>query len=269
MHIIMLNAVPGHAGEPAKVHELRLDSRAQDDSATNLIDLVAVDARGMDAAALNASILWVARLRNSQSVRKAIMICRKPPIEFVVRAIRAGINDVFERPLTGRQVYQLLARHTRDQAARRAARAIMQCGNLFATTEAQQHSIDTGERERRVEELQKQVAAESARLEKMRETMQIRETELLTRARRLDEEFARLQGDVDLKKAKSGAPAPAEDGAIPPGNTPEHERLRRAEIQLKARATDLDRRETALATRDRMLREFEAMLLSQSPATPR
>jgi hypothetical protein len=267
MHIILLNWVRGHGGAPARVHELRLDARAQGDNANNQIDLVALDARGMPPDALSAAIVWVARLRNTQPVRKAIMICRQPPVDFVVRAIRAGINDIFERPLTGWQIYQLLARHQNDKAAHRAARSILQCGHIFAATDVSDESADALERERRLEGKLKQVQAESARLEQLRETLHIRETELIARARRVDEEFARLQGDADVKKAKAGvgaAPAP-EDGAIPPGHTPEHERLRRAEVQLKARAAELDRRETALATRDRMLREFEAMLLSQSP----
>src|SRR5690606_1536576 len=109
-------------------------------------------------------------------------------------------------------------------------------------------------------------AAESARLEQVRETLHVRETELLTRARRLDEEFARLQGDVDLAKATSGTTPGSAQGVTPSGDTSEHARLRRTEEELKARAAELERRETALATRDRMLREFEAMLLSQAQA---
>jgi hypothetical protein len=225
----------------------------------------------MDPAALNAAIVWVARARNTQPVRKAIMVCAKPPIEFVVRAIRAGINDIFERPLSGRQIFGLLAREQSQDAVRQAARSIMQCGRLLAGTEgsaANATAPNLLERERRLEDLQKQQAAESARLEQMRETLHVRETEILTRARRLDDEFARMQTDSDLATAEAGTAAAVAAGMIPAGDSDEHNRLRAAEAQLKTRAAELDNRETALATRERMLREFEAMLLSQTqPAT--
>ncbi len=272
MHVILLNWVQGRGGEPSRIHELHLDARAQDASPPNLVDLVVVDAREMDPAALNACIVWVARLRNSQPVRKAMMICRKPPIEFVVRAIRAGINDISERPLTGRQILRLLISGQNDKAARAAARSLMKTGHLLALTDMSDPTSGTAtlyERERRVEDLQKQLASESSRLEQVRETLHVRETELLSRARRFDEEFARLQGDGDLAKVKIADARPDLDDSIPSGNSEEHERLRRAEAQLKARAAEIDRRETALVTRDRMLREFEAMLLSQAQAPAR
>jgi hypothetical protein len=263
MHIVLLNSTRGSGPLPARLHELHFDARAQEDNPTNLIDLIVVDGRDMDSSALNAAIVWVARTRNTQPVRKAIMISQKPPIEFVVRAIRAGINDIFERPLTGRQIFLLLAREQPRGAVRQAARSIMQCGRILAGTESmggEASGPNILERERRVEDLQKNLAAESARLEQLRETLHVREAEVMMRARRLDEEFARMQTDADVISTAGPAVAP---GEIPPGNSDEHERLRAAESQLKTRASDLDRREVALATRERMLREFEAMLLSQ------
>jgi hypothetical protein len=263
MHIVLLNSTRGSGPLPARLHELRFDARAQEDNPANTIDLIVVDAREMDPATLNAAIVWVARTRNTQPVRKAIMVCQKPPIEFVVRAIRAGINDIFERPLTGRQIFLLLARDQPKGAVRQAARSIMQCGRILAGTEGGGGPASTPnllERERRLEDMQKHHAAESARLEQLRETLHVRETEVLARARRLDEEFARMQTDTDVANA---AAATVVTGEIPPGSSEEHLRLRAAEEQLKSRANELDKREDALATRERMLREFEAMLLSQ------
>ena len=207
MRIVLLNASPARHGRDAVRHEIAIDVGVHGTAPSRGTDLVIIDASKMSAGEVHEALEWIGDTRKREPSARIAIAWPNPPIDFVVKALRAGVNDFIKEPLSLAQVHRILVRCGTPTAAPRAARALLACGTLLQQTTFTEEEADLANvlmRERKVHMREVALAAETTRLENMREVLQHRENELRLRAMRLDEEFMQLQNDADLRLVPSG-----------------------------------------------------------------
>jgi len=207
MRITLLTALPTRHGREGARHEIVIDVHPQGNPPVRALDLVIVDASKMTPDEAAAALEWIQDTRKREPSARIAVAWPNPPIDYVVKALRAGANDFVKEPLSVRRLHRILARCGTPSEAPRAARALIACGMLLEHNTFTEEEADLAavlQRERKVHLREAAVAAETKRLEDLREVLQHRENELRLRAMRLDEEFMQLQNDADLHIASSG-----------------------------------------------------------------
>ncbi len=217
MRILLLNATPSRHGKEPVCHEIHVDVHVHGEPPTKGVDLVAVDAARMTPDDVQDALAWVQEIRRREPSARIAFFWPNPPIETVVKALRAGVNDFIKEPLSSARLHRILARCGTPSDAPRAARALAACGALLEQTTFTEDEADLAnvlQRERKLHVREAALAAETKRLEDLREVLQHRENELRLRAMRLDEEFMQLQNDADLHLTAAVAPR-GYDGSLP------------------------------------------------------
>lgn len=238
MRITLLTATPARLGRDSIRHEVTVDVHIHGAPAAKALDLVIVDAARMTAAETTEALAWIQDTRRREPSARIAMAWPNPPIDFVVKALRAGVNDFIKEPLSIAQLHRLLARCGTPSDAPRAARALLSCGTLVEHMTFTEEEADLAHvlmRERKLHLREAALAAETKRLENLREVLQHRENELRLRAMRLDEEFMQLQNDADLRLASSTDRFGGFGGSIP------------------TRVESIDTRRTDIESRERLL----------------
>lgn len=208
MRLCILTSHPARHGREAARHEIVIDIHPQGAPAARASDLVIVDASRMSLTEANKALDWIQETRRREPAARIAVNWPNPPIDYVVKALRAGVNDFIKEPLSLARLHRILARCGTPSAAPRAARALIACGLLLEQNTFTEEEADLAavlQRERKVHLREAALAAETKRLENLREVLQHRENELRLRAMRLDEEFMQLQNDADLHLASSGS----------------------------------------------------------------
>jgi len=206
MRIALLTALPARHGRDTTRHEVVIDVHAHGAPAGKPLDLVIVDASKMSADQAREALDWIQETRRREPSARIAVAWPNPPIDYVVKALRAGVNDFVKEPLSVARLHRILSRCGTPSEAPRAARALIACGLLLEQNTFTEEEADLAavlQRERKVHLREAAVAAETKRLEDLREVLQHRENELRLRAMRLDEEFMQLQNDADLHLASS------------------------------------------------------------------
>lgn len=206
MRIALLTAQPARHGRDSARHDVVLDVHPHGTPPGRGLDLVIVDASKMTADEAREALDWIQETRRREPAARIAVAWPNPPIDYVVRALRAGVNDFIKEPLSVRRLHRVLVRCGTPSEAPRAARALIACGLLLEQNTFTEEEADLAavlQRERKVHLREAAVAAETKRLEDLREVLQHRENELRLRAMRLDEEFMQLQNDADLHLASS------------------------------------------------------------------
>lgn len=257
----------GGASRPGRPRVLRLhaDSQARP-PAEAPAHLLVLDSRRMNAACLKAAFVEIRKLREAPGFRHGVLVCDVPVLATVQGAIRAGLNDIIQEPLTARQLAALLRAGNPDRrvgAGQIAALAAIVRTVAAADGPAPSPSTVLARREyelvRRTERLdhaETRIALERASLEE-------RERQLRTASRRLEREFAALQQDADIAR-----PSPPATGATaspfgPPGATASPFSAHPFAPDLQSLAAQLAERARALDIRERMLHEMETLLAAQ------
>lgn len=202
MRIILINASPARHGRDAARHEIVLDIHTHGSTPGRGVDLAIIDASKMTAENVQQSLEWIQETRRKEPSARIAIAWPNPPIDFVVKALRAGVNDFVKEPLSNAQLERILLRCGTPSEAPRVVRALMACGALLQQSTFTEEEADLAhvlQRERKVHIREAALAAETKRLENLREVLQHRENELRLRAMRLDEEFMQLQNDADLR----------------------------------------------------------------------
>ncbi len=206
MRILLLIATSARNGREPVRHEIALDIHVHGVPATRGIDLVLVDASRMSAAEHEEALTWIQEAHRREPAARIAVAWPDPPIEFVIKALRAGVNDFIKEPLSIARLHRVLSRCGTPREAPRAARALLSCGALLEHMTFSEEEADLANvlmRERKLHLREAALAAETRRLENLREVLQHRENELRLRAMRLDEEFMQLQNDADLRIGSS------------------------------------------------------------------
>jgi DNA-binding NarL/FixJ family response regulator len=206
MRIALLTAQPPHNGRAPARHEIVIDVHPHGSPAGRGFDLVVVNAAKMSPDEAREALDWIQELRHREPSARIVVAWPNPPIDYVIKALRVGANDFIKEPLSVARLHRVLARCGTPSEAPRAARALIACGALLESNTFTEEEADLAavlQRERKVHLREAAVAAETKRLEDLREVLQHRENELRLRAMRLDEEFMQLQNDADLHLASS------------------------------------------------------------------
>lgn len=206
MRIALLNATPARHGRESIRHEIVVDIHVHGITPGKGLDLVIVDASRMTADEATSALEWIKDVRKREPSARITVAWPNPPIDFVVKAMRAGVSDFIKEPLSVARLHRILARCGTPSAAPRAARALLACGALLEHTTFTEEEAELANllaRERKLHLREAALAAETKRLENLREILAHRENELRLRAMRLDEEFMQLQNDADLHLAST------------------------------------------------------------------
>jgi len=237
------------------------------------IDLLLVDARAMSPETLAEALGRVPEWRREDTIRHAMLIWPKPELEGVVRAIRAGIQDVVPvAPPMARLVRRLcrgLAAGQRRCLARRLASLLRlgrpaaargECRNAEAEQAAHladerraQYDRQLAEREALLAQREQELRATATRVQAdlARASQACSFVEL---AAELRAELERRETELRLMAQQAGA-AQAETAVVEkPAVRAEAQRL------VETQRLSLDRRERALAVRERWLRDYERAL---------
>ena len=244
------------------------------------IDLLVLDARRMPETVFDQALAHAAELNSLHAFRRGLLIWSEPQIKGVVRALRAGFNDILDdgiRP--GTLLRHLAAAFPHDDQRRARLHPLVAAVRLFLQAE----SAPTPSPPRAVTaalRLQaEQQAVATARLADARERLNAREAALQQRERVLQESSLRLQHD--LRRAEQACTAIERAAALDAELTTRERALQQATHALTAghppargpftpaglvrrgENDELTRREQALAARERLLRDYEAMLNQQ------
>lgn len=241
MRIQILTATPARNGREPVRHEIALDVHVHGSPATKGTDLVLVDASRMSAAEHQEALAWIQEAHRRDPSARIAVAWPDPPIDFVIKALRAGVNDFIKEPLSIARLHRLLARCGTPREAPRAARALLRCGALLehmTFTEDEADLANVLMRERKLHLREAALAAETRRLENLREVLQHRENELRLRAMRLDEEFMQLQNDADLRVGSMS-------------------RFEGIAERVPTRVESMDTRRTDIESRERLLSDTE------------
>lgn len=207
MRIALLTAPPARHGRTAARHEIVIDVHPHGTPAGKALDLVVVDAAKMSPDEARDALDWIQQVRQREPAARIVVAWPNPPIDYVIKALRVGANDFIKEPMSAARLHRMLTRCGTPSEAPRAARALLGCGALLESNTFTEDEADLAavlQRERKVHLREAAVAAETKRLEDLREVLQHRENELRLRAMRLDEEFMQLQNDADLHLASAG-----------------------------------------------------------------
>ncbi len=274
----LLHAAAPQGGEPFACEEIALGLPGGIRSGA--IDLLVVDARGMAPAALRLALATVGEWRMAGAFRRGVLVAPKPCLESVVLAIRAGLHEVVPAGVGALHLVRLVGREVSDRVQRRALMRrvlhLLRLGRVApgagARSPEQEHEAHLADEQRALEE--RQLAEREA-------TLAQREQELRRTAARVQSDLDRanqacamieLAGEMraELEKRETELRLMARqyeaEGALPARTEEPTVVARRRELEnlIQTQQLSLDRRERALATRERWLRDYELALTGRS-----
>lgn len=271
LHFILVQH--GVASHPARPRTLRLHVDAQARPPAEVpAHLLVLDSRRMNPACLKAAFAEIRRLRETPGFRHGVLVCDVPALATVQSAIRAGLNDIIQEPLTARQLAGLLrATNPGRRACADQLSALAAIVRTVAASDGPAPAPSTilARREYELVQRAERLAHKETRLALERAALEERERQLRAGARRLDREFAALQQDADLARPSPPPPA-SETTASPFGATVSPFSAHPFAPDLQNLAAQLAERARALDIRERMLHEMETLLAAQfaPPAAP-
>ena len=270
IRIRLLHAAFPGAAEPFHCEEIALGTPGG--PRATQVDLLVVDARALPAAALRRALQQAAEWNAGGVFRRGLLVAPKPELESVVLAIRAGLHEVVPAGIGALHLLRLLCSQTTGPAQRRERlRSILQLMRLGRP--AWRQGVRTPEQDQAIHLADEQRRLFEQELAQREATLAQREQEIRAAAARVQADLERahqasamieLAGEMraELEKREnelrlmarqypaasvgaghSSAPTPDE-----PGNL------------LRTQQLSLDRRERALATRERWLRDYEQAL---------
>lgn len=235
------------------------------------VDLLLVDAREMASAVLAEALVRVAEWRAENVFRCAVLIWPKPALDGVVLAIRAGIADIVSTGLPLARIVRSVCTGVsvgqRRILARRLSRSLrlgQTAGREGGRSRELEHAAFLADEQRA--DFDRQLAEREAQLAQ-------REQELRATAARVQGDLARasqacafvelaaeLRAELERRETELQLMARQPLGA-PPAREAEKAAVR-AEMErlLETQQLSLDRRERALATRERWLSDYEQAL---------
>ncbi len=249
-----------------------------------LVDLLVVDARGMAPDALRRALRQAADWNATGTFRRGLLVAPKPELESVVLAIRAGLHEVVPAGVGALHLVRLLCGATANPAQRRERlRRLLQllrvgrpAARRGGRTPEQEQSVHLEDEQRT--RFEHELAGREAALLEREAMLARREQDLRATAARVQTDLDRAQqacamielaGEMraELEKrenelrlmARQAAAAQPDERAAAPDPTPVALR-RELESLVATQQLSLDRRERALATRERWLRDYEQAL---------
>lgn len=263
---------PGSAAHPEHPRVLHFNV-GEDSVSTSPADapvhLLVLDARRMNPACLKAAFAETLRHRSSPGFKHGVLVCDVPAIPVVRGAMRSGLRDIIQQPLTARQLVHLLRAATPGH--RTCSRQIAALGAIVRTLAAADgpasSSAILARHEYALNQRSEQLDHRETRLTLERAALEDREQKLRASTRRLERDFAALQSETALTRPKPAAivstPTATPFTASPFTTSP-------FATDLQAIAAQLAERAHALDIRERMLQEMETLLLAQvtAPAAP-
>lgn len=217
------------------------------------VHLLVLDARRMNPACLRAAFAEAQRLRATPGFLHGVLVCDVPLLPIVQSAIRTGLRDIIQEPLTARQLVHLLRSATPGQRA--CARQVAALSAIVRTVAAADQPAVTpsailARREYALVQRAERLDHREARLALERAALEEREEQLRASSRRLDRELVSSQADRDARRtARTSTATPFTASPFA--------------VDLQAIATQLEERARALDIRERMLQEMEVLLTAQ------
>ncbi|HLP08401.1 MAG TPA: hypothetical protein VK178_09555 [Opitutaceae bacterium] len=235
------------------------------------IDLLLVDAREMDAAVLAEALTRVAEWRAENAFRRAVLIWPKPALEGVVLAIRAGIVEIVSTGLPLARIVRRICAGVRAVQRRHLAcrlAQLLRLGQPAAHSAGHLHEL-----EHAAFLADEQRAAFDRQLAEREALLAQREQELRATAARVQADLARasqacafvelaaeLRAELERRETELQCMAQQTADAPQPGDDTKAAVRAEMERLLKTQQLSLDRRERALATRERWLSDYEQVL---------
>jgi hypothetical protein len=247
MHLVLLTSGKNGGLSTQHLHQGPPVSAPRADT----VDLLILDARHMSPHCFNTATQAVLDIRARLGLRHGILLCNQPTIPLVIACIRCGLRDIINHYVGAAHLRQLLRsaipslsrKEFRDAVAFLRTFSGFVSGADRGTVEVGRRTEELNRRAESLAELEKTLANEKDRLDRL-------DRDLRERTRRLDRQLARLQNDSDI------LPPPATSSSSSGGSTPP------MPVDLAALTKRLDQRAAELDLREKMLNEVQALLLS-------
>lgn len=270
IRVRILHAGAPVSGEPIAAEEFVLGAAGL--ARPGPVDLLVVDARDRDPAAVAAALHRVGEWHREGAFLHAVLIWPKPSLEGVVLAIRAGIADVTPAAPSPLRLVRRLCEHMTRSQRRIVVQRLVRLWRLgfpsarpagrspeeehaahLADEQRAQYDRMLAEREALVAQREQELRATAARVQAdlARASQACSFIEL---AAELRTELERRETELTLMAQQLSA------GPEPEAPAPRVELRSQTQQLLETQQVSLDRRERALATRERWLRDYELAL---------
>ncbi len=255
MHILLLHKAANDSEAGLAVQQIHFGDATG--VPVEAIDLLFLDTRGLTEERILAGYEQVGQLRRRWPIRRAVLLSPDPGLDVVVRAMRAGFQDILPNPLSWRDTLRVLRACLPTTAARRRALGLLAGARLFSrdaiSSASHQRTTDDDRRSRQREE---RLQREESRLAAFRDSLEARAVQLDRHHQRLNGQLAQIHQAEAMIATASAAPFATA--------TPVNTLIETMAGELQELANRLNERAQALDHRERMLRELEATLIRDS-----